>query len=49
MTEKINKQNGVIWLDKTGLSIYLENKPFLRLNFTPDAFNNLEIINRTNL
>lgn len=49
MAEKINKQNGVIWFDKTGLSIYLENKPFLRLNFTPDVFNNLEIIDKVKL
>jgi hypothetical protein len=43
------KQNGVIWFDKTGLSIYLENKPFLRLNFTPDTFSNLEIVDRAKL
>ena len=49
MAEKINKQNGVIWFDKTGLSIYLENKPFLRLNFTSDVFNNLEIIDKVKL
>lgn len=46
MAEKIVKQNGVIWFDKTGLSIYLENKPFIRLNFTPDIFSNLEIIDK---
>ncbi|KKP37477.1 MAG: hypothetical protein UR23_C0003G0012 [Candidatus Roizmanbacteria bacterium GW2011_GWA2_32_13] len=49
MADKINKQNGVIWFDKTGLSIYLENKPFLRLNFPTDAFTNLEIINKVKL
>lgn len=49
MADKINKQNGVIWFDKTGLSIYLESKPFLRLNFTPDVFSNLEIINKVKL
>jgi len=49
MTDKIEKQNGVIWFDKTGLSVYLQNKPFLRLNFTPDCFNNLEIVDRSKL
>jgi hypothetical protein len=49
MADEIKKQNGVIWFDKTGLSIYLENKPFLRLNFTPDVFSNLEIIDKTKL
>ena len=49
MADKIIKQNGVIWFDKTGLSIYLENKPFLRLNFTPDIFSNLEIIDKIKL
>lgn len=49
MADKIVKQNGVIWVDKTGLSVYLENKPFIRLNFTPDVFNNLEIINKVKL
>ena len=49
MADKIIKQNGVIWFDKTGLSIYLENKPFLRLNFTPDVFSNLEIIDKIKL
>lgn len=46
MPDKIGKQNGVIWFDKTGLSVYLENKSFIRLNFTPDVFANLEIIDR---
>lgn len=49
MAEKTVKQNGVIWFDKTGLSIYLEDKPFLRLNFTPDVFSNLEIVDKTKL
>lgn len=49
MSEKIIKQNGVIWIDKTGFSVYLENKPFIRLNFTPDLFNNLEIMNKVKL
>lgn len=43
------KQNGVLWLDKTGLSLYLEKKPFIRLNFTPDIVNNLEIIDKIKL
>ena len=49
MAEKVVKQNGVIWLDKTGLSVYLTDKPFLRLNFTPDVFSNLEIIDKLKL
>lgn len=49
MTDKQVKQNGVIWLDKTGLSVYLDNKQFLRLNFTPDCFSNLEIVDRVKL
>lgn len=49
MTDKTGKQNGVIWLDKTGLSVYLENKSFLRLNFTPDVFGNLEILDKAKL
>lgn len=49
MAEIIKKQNGVIWLDKTGLSVYLENKPFLRLSFTPNVFNNLEIVDKVKL
>lgn len=49
MVDKQVKQNGVIWLDKTGLSVYLDNKQFLRLNFTPDSFNNLEIVDRVKL
>lgn len=49
MSDKIVKQNGVIWFDKTGISVYLENKSFLRLNFTPDVYENLEIIDRLKL
>ena len=49
MTESIKKQNGVLWLDKTGLSLYLEDKPFIRLNFTLDIVNNLEIIDKLKL
>jgi len=49
MPDKIIKQNGVIWFDKTGLSVYLENKSFIRLNLTPDVFENLEIIDRSKL
>ncbi|PJC38731.1 hypothetical protein CO044_03460 [Candidatus Peregrinibacteria bacterium CG_4_9_14_0_2_um_filter_38_9] len=49
MPDKIIKQNGVIWFDKTGLSVYLENKSFIRLNFTQDVFENLEIIDRPKL
>lgn len=49
MTDLIKKQNGVLWLDKTGLSLYLENKPFLRLNFPPEMINNLEIVDKLKL
>ncbi|MFA6081704.1 MAG: hypothetical protein WC741_04855 [Patescibacteria group bacterium] len=49
MADKVIKQNGVIWFDKSGLSVYLENKPFLRLSFTPDLFLNLEIVDKIKL
>ena len=49
MAESTVKQNGILWLDKTGLSLYLENKPFIRLNFTPDIVNNLEIVDKLKL
>lgn len=49
MTDLIKKQKGALWLDKTGLSLYLENKPFLRLNFPPEMINDLEIIDRLKL
>ena len=49
MAESNKKQNGVLWLDKAGLSLYLEKKPFIRLNFTPDTVSNLEIIDKLKL
>lgn len=49
MIDLIKKQKGALWLDKTGLSLYLENKPFLRLNFPPEMINDLEIIDRLKL
>ncbi|MEK7633706.1 MAG: hypothetical protein AAB437_02580 [Patescibacteria group bacterium] len=49
MTDLIKKQNGVLWLDKTGLSLYLENKAFLRLNCPPEIINDLEIVDKLKL
>lgn len=49
MAEPLKKQNGVIWLDKTGLSLYIEDKPFIRLNFTPEIIDHLEVIDKIKL
>jgi len=49
MIDKIIKQNGVIWVDKLGFSVYIDGKSFIRSNFTPELFNNLEIVDKAKL